>query len=391
MELALGAAGLAPEAIDYVNLHGTGTPSNDAAEDVAVHGLFGDSVPVNSTKGMTGHALGAAGALEALLSVIAIEEGRIPGSPGTRVVDPKLRARYEMRGAVRNVQRVLSNSFGFGGSNCSLVFGARRRPMTLAACVEGIGLVGPGLAGWPPCARRALRTRAVRAHANVHPFAGRASRRRAPPRGKGGPHFAGGWPRGGHCCRALRARHGSVFTSSTGDGENVHAICEMLASNDRMISPTRFHNSVHNAPSGYWGIATGAQKSADSLAAFDASFGAGMMEAMSRLAADPDEPVLLIAYDAPYPEPLNATRPIPDAFAVALALSSPQRSQHGATITLEPGGTSIDVLDDSQLEDLRRGIPAARSLPLLRLLALEAAGRATLEYLEGLPLTVRCS
>ena len=69
-----------------------------------------------------GGALRAAGALEALLSVIAIEEGRIPGSPGTRVVDPKLRARYEMRGAVRNVQRVLSNSFGFGGSNCSLVF-----------------------------------------------------------------------------------------------------------------------------------------------------------------------------------------------------------------------------------------------------------------------------
>ena len=123
MELALGAAGLAPEAIDYVNLHGTGTPSNDAAEDVAVHGLFGDSVPVNSTKGMTGHALGAAGALEALVSVIALEEGRIPGSPGTRVVDPKLRARYEIRGAVRDVQRVLSNSFGFGGSNCSLVFG----------------------------------------------------------------------------------------------------------------------------------------------------------------------------------------------------------------------------------------------------------------------------
>ena len=148
---------------------------------------------------------------------------------------------------------------------------------------------------------------------------------------------------------------------------------------------------MHNAPSGYWGIATGSQKSADSLAAFDASFGAGMMEALSRLAADPDEPVLLIAYDAPYPEPLNATRPIPDAFAVALALSSPQRSRRGATITLEPGGTSIDVLDDSQLEDLRRGIPAARSLPLLRLLALEAAGRATLDYLEGLPLTVRCS
>jgi len=191
----------------------------------------------------------------------------------------------------------------------------------------------------------------------------------------------------GRCARDM----GAVFASSTGDGENVHAICEMLASNDRMISPTRFHNSVHNAPSGYWGIATGSQHSADSLAAFDASFGAGIVEAISRLVAHPDEPVLLIAYDAPYPEPLNATRPIPDAFAVALALASPQKATRGATITLESGGIESDVLDDPRLENLRRVIPAARSLPLLRLLAREQAGRATLDYLEGLPLTVRCS
>jgi len=123
MEAALGAAGIAPDAIDYVNLHGTGTPSNDAAEDVAVHGLFGDAVPVNSTKGMTGHTLGAAGAVEAVLSVIAIDEGRFPGSAGTRAVDPKLHARYEVHGGARDIARVLSNSFGFGGSNCSLVFG----------------------------------------------------------------------------------------------------------------------------------------------------------------------------------------------------------------------------------------------------------------------------
>jgi len=123
MEVALAAAGLVPETIDYVNLHGTGTPSNDAAEDIAVHALFGDAVPVNSTKGMTGHTLGAAGAVEAIVSVIAIEEGRVPGSAGTRTVDPALRARYEVHGSARNIARVLSNSFGFGGSNCSLVFG----------------------------------------------------------------------------------------------------------------------------------------------------------------------------------------------------------------------------------------------------------------------------
>src|SRR6476620_2149459 len=263
--------------------------------------------------------------------------------------------------------------------------------MKLAASVEGVGLIGPGLAGWAQ-ARDVLCGRAPYAPSRTNiptPEALPAVERR----------------RAGKCVRIALAAGleaaaaagrdprdmGAVFASSTGDGENVHAICEMLASNDRMISPTRFHNSVHNAPSGYWGIATGSQKSADSLAAFDASVGAGMMEALLRLAAEPDEHVLLIAYDAPYPEPLNATRPIPDAFAFALALSSPQRSRRGATITLEPRGTSIDVLDDSQLEDLRRGIPAARSLPLLRLLALEAAGRATLDYLEGLPLTVRCS
>lgn len=123
MEAALAAAGLEPGAIDYVNLHGTGTPSNDAAEDYAVHGLFGDTVPVNSTKGMTGHTLGAAGAVEAILSVLAIEEGRVPGSPGTRTLDPALRARYEVGGSRRDIARVVSNSFGFGGCNCSLVFG----------------------------------------------------------------------------------------------------------------------------------------------------------------------------------------------------------------------------------------------------------------------------
>ncbi|HUP97394.1 MAG TPA: beta-ketoacyl-[acyl-carrier-protein] synthase family protein [Usitatibacter sp.] len=126
MQDALASAGLEPGEIDYVNLHGTGTPSNDVAEDKAVHGLFGTSVPVSSTKGMTGHTLGAAGAVEAVLSVLAITEGHVPGSPGTRVLDPNLRSAYEAAGGPRAIARVLSNSFGFGGSNCSLVFGRLR-------------------------------------------------------------------------------------------------------------------------------------------------------------------------------------------------------------------------------------------------------------------------
>jgi 3-oxoacyl-[acyl-carrier-protein] synthase-1 len=127
MEAALRAAGVEPGDIDYVNLHGTGTPSNDAAEDKAMTAVFGDRVPCSSTKGMTGHTLGAAGAVEALVAALAIEEGLVPGSPGTRSVDPALHARYEIAPQRKPLARVLSNSFGFGGSNCSLVFGRLAR------------------------------------------------------------------------------------------------------------------------------------------------------------------------------------------------------------------------------------------------------------------------
>ena len=121
------AARLTADAIDYVNLHGTATPSNDAAEDLAVHGLLGGKVPVNSTKGLTGHTLGAAGAVEAILCVLAIEEGRIPATAGTQGLDPLLRARYEIAGREAAITTAMTNSFGFGGSNCSLVLGRLRR------------------------------------------------------------------------------------------------------------------------------------------------------------------------------------------------------------------------------------------------------------------------
>jgi hypothetical protein len=145
---------------------------------------------------------------------------------------------------------------------------------------------------------------------------------------------------------------------------------------------------VHNAPSGYWGIATGAMQAADSLAAFDASFGAGLIEATARLAAEPSQPVLLIAYDAPYPEPLHATRPIPDAFAVALVLSSPERSGRGAQVTLETSRDTPTLLADARLEAVRSRIPAARALPLLLMLAREEAGYASIEYLDGTSLAL---
>ena len=123
MQLALASAGIDAARVDYVNLHGTGTPSNDAAEDKAMHAVFPGGVACNSTKGFTGHTLGAAGAVEAAMCLVAMRDGLVPPSPGTRTVDASLRAHYETRGFRRAVDVAMSNSFGFGGTNCSLVFG----------------------------------------------------------------------------------------------------------------------------------------------------------------------------------------------------------------------------------------------------------------------------
>ncbi len=123
MEAALQCAGLAPADIDYINLHGTATRSNDAAEGKAVAALFGERVPCSSTKGATGHALGAAGAVEAVICALALKHDLLPGSPNTATLDPALRLDYVLAARAGRLRRVLSNSFGFGGSNCSLVLG----------------------------------------------------------------------------------------------------------------------------------------------------------------------------------------------------------------------------------------------------------------------------
>ena len=121
MQQALEMAQLKPQQVDYVNLHGTATRSNDAAEGLAVASLFGASVPCSSTKGHTGHALGAAGIVEAALSMLAMKNGIIPGGVNTEILDSDLRVNYQLTNLNREPKIILSNSFGFGGSNCSLL------------------------------------------------------------------------------------------------------------------------------------------------------------------------------------------------------------------------------------------------------------------------------
>jgi 3-oxoacyl-[acyl-carrier-protein] synthase I len=123
MQAALAAASMEPGDIDYINLHGTGTPSNDRSESQAVTSIFGPTTPCSSTKGATGHTLGAAGALEAVISALALQNGVMPGGLNTDRIDPTLTAHYIKENRRGGFRRVLSNSFGFGGTNCSLILG----------------------------------------------------------------------------------------------------------------------------------------------------------------------------------------------------------------------------------------------------------------------------
>jgi Beta-ketoacyl synthase, N-terminal domain len=259
----------------------------------------------------------------------------------------------------------------------------------LSGYVEGVGLLGPGLPDWP-AAVSVLRAQVPFARsATVLPVPAQlsgAERRRVSPLVK--LTLAAGL----EACVAAdvdAATLPAVFTSSGGDGANCHEICSVLAG-DRQISPTRFHNSVHNAASGYWGIATQATTASNALCAFDASFGAGLLEALCQAAVEKCR-VLLIAYDAAYPEPLRSARPIPDAFAVALVLA-PERSERSlARVDVCLSEAPADAMPDAALEELRSCIPAARSLPFLDLLARADTGEVVLDYLDTARLAMRVS
>ncbi len=162
----------------------------------------------------------------------------------------------------------------------------------------------------------------------------------------------------------------TVLSSASGDLEIADKNCRALAQPPIALSPILFHNSVHNAAGGYWGIATGSRAPTTSLSAYDDSFAAGLLEALTTVA--PDQPCLLIAYDLPPPAALAPVRKIIAPFAVALALTADRPSGVGARLSWRWGRCNpvTDArLGESALEELRVGNPAARSLPLLRALS----------------------
>ncbi len=259
MRTALADAGISPADIDYINLHGTGTRENDLAEAKAVRSLFPDPPPLSSIKGATGHSLAAAGAIEAVVAVLAVRQGLLPGTVGLEEPDRDLRLQPLRQGEEKNVDLVLSNSFGFGGNNGSLVIGRPRAVTSVAAagacdpgwltihgasCLTGAGgrdatmeklLAGESVAGRPADDQvsRGLDPGKIRRLKRLPRMALNLSR----------SAFA-------HCGPGNTPR--SVFMG-TGWGalSETHAFLERLAETDeRFPSPTDFVGSVHNGPAG---------------------------------------------------------------------------------------------------------------------------------------------
>jgi len=257
----------------------------------------------------------------------------------------------------------------------------------LSVSIESVAVLGAGFDDWPACAAVLSGQTPYQPGPTVLPIPERlppAERRRT------GRVVKIALAVGSRACAAARRDPASlpaVFASSGGDGHNCHEICQTLASSEREISPTRFHNSVHNAAAGYWSIAMGVTASSNAICAFDASFSAGLLEAATQ-AVVMRTPVLLVTYDAQYPEPLAQKRPIHADFGVAMVLAPGESVAALAQLTVGLSDQAWDRMSDPGLEALRASIPAARSLPMLQAIASRRAVRLTLEYLDGRGLSV---
>lgn len=259
--------------------------------------------------------------------------------------------------------------------------------------VGGAGITGPGLDGWN-ASRDVLAGRA--------PYRERPARRLMPAllpaaerrRSTATVHLALQVAQEALENAVLSNRDvATVFASSGGDYDVIHQLCLALAAPERAVSPTRFHNSVHNAGAGYWSIAAGTHAPSTALAAYDGTFAAGVLEAAAQVVVE-GGPVLLVAYEQIPPEPLHAHRPLRGAFGAALLLTRErgQDSLAALDLDIEPAaGEAPSRMDDAGLEALRCGNPAARALPLLAALARETPVTVALDYIDARPLCVRCS
>jgi hypothetical protein len=261
--------------------------------------------------------------------------------------------------------------------------------MKIEAWIDGIGIFAPGLVGW---------SQAVPVLAGRAPYVAAELPKLAPAllapdvRRRTTDHIRLAVEVGGEAVRHAQADGSqlwSVFASSDGDGLIMNHICEEVAKEKPEVSPTRFHNSVNNAPAGYWCMAVQSRMPSTSLAAHDASFSAGLLEALMQVQVE-QTGVLLISHDTPLPEPLHAVRPIESVAGVGLVLAPARsaRSLARLSIAIEPALVPPSRMHITALDGLRTGNPTARSLPLLAAVARRATEAVMLPYVHSQSLRV---
>ena len=259
----------------------------------------------------------------------------------------------------------------------------------MRAFIAGIGLLGPGLASadegfailrgeraYQPTAARAPGTQGLAAN----------EARRCPMLARYALDVghqaltAAGW---------TAADVAPVFSSGSGDLDILDKNCRALARSPIALSPTLFHNSVHNAVAGYWGIAMRSRAPSTSLSAYDDSFSAGLLEAL--MSAWEGPPCLLVAYDLPPPPALAPVRPVTVPFAVAVAVSRERPLSPCVLVEWEwrPRDLKESRFSTAGLEALRLANPAARCLPLLQAMAQGTPARVVLPYLADGQLVVQ--
>jgi 3-oxoacyl-[acyl-carrier-protein] synthase-1/3-oxoacyl-[acyl-carrier-protein] synthase II len=342
MTAALEDAGLAGSEIDYINLHGTGTPDNDLAEARAVKRLFGDSpVLVSSVKGAVGHPLAAAGAIEAVIAAMAIAEDLVPANTGYRLPDPELKLTPVITPQRARVDTVLSNSFGFGGNNAAVVIGHGAReipaqpppgPMSVIgnACVTGAGNTDRT---WSQMSEGASCQGVASADQISSHLAPRAVRRL-----KWLPRLAMALAHEAHLRSGDTPPPSSVFFG-TGLGalsETYGFLTSLYESGEKFSSPTDFVGSVHNAPAGHVAVMFGATGPNVTMTGGDYSFEQALLTAC-HLGREKGKSALVIGADE-YHEKLSRLfdpsvllGDIPSAGGAALLLS-PASTAAGVTV-----------------------------------------------------------
>lgn len=244
--------------------------------------------------------------------------------------------------------------------------------------IESVGVAAPGLAGWPQ-ARAVLRGEQAYVAQELETYQPNLlpanERRRATP----AVRLAFRVAEEAVTSSTIPAEDlAGVFATAEADTSILHRICTALAEDSRAVSPTDFHNSVHNAAAGYWSIAANAKLPSVTLAAHDATFIAGLIEACGLVHGDGYK-VLLAVYDLRPPEPLFDSRPLACSAGVAFVLSAERSARSLAQIEIAASDRDETVMSDASLEALRLGNPACRTLSLLRLLALEQTGEVCLQ------------